>query len=124
MERMQRMLTLFFQKISYIKGIKNIHELEVIAMKKLKRKNVSIDDVMQKVAEKNGYKYVPPEKRTSKKLVYSKSITGETFVSLVDTDSKKLGRRKIKKQRNVQKYWQMIHRKIFKICCIILSCSI
>lgn len=95
-----------------------------IPMKKLKRKDISINDVMQKVAEKNGYKYVPPEKRTPKKLVYSKSITGETLVSLVDAEPKKLGRRKIKKKRNVQKYWQMIHRKISKICCIILICSI
>ncbi|HJF07102.1 MAG TPA: hypothetical protein K8U81_02770 [Phocaeicola coprocola] len=87
-----------------------IHELEVIAMKKLKRKNVSIDDVMQKVAEKNGYKYVPPEKRTPKKLVYSKSITGETFVSLVDADSKKIGRRKIKKRKGVKKLIAKVKR--------------
>lgn len=87
-----------------------IHELEVIAMKKLKRKNVSIDDVMQKVAEKNGYKYVPPEKRTPKKLVYSKSITGETFVSLVDADSKKIGRRKIKKRKGVKKLITKVKR--------------
>lgn len=87
-----------------------IHELEVIAMKKLKRKNVSIDDVMQKVAEKNGYKYVPPEKRTPKKIVYSKSITGETFVSLVDADSKKIGRRKIKKRKGVKKLIAKVKR--------------
>ena len=87
-----------------------IHELEVIAMKKLKRNNVSIDDVMQKVAEKNGYKYVPPEKRTPKKLVYSKSITGETFVSLVDADSKKIGRRKIKKRKGVKKLIAKVKR--------------
>ncbi|HJD12913.1 MAG TPA: hypothetical protein IAA03_03840 [Candidatus Ruminococcus avistercoris] len=79
-------------------------------MKKLKRKNVSIDDVMQKVAEKNGYKYVPPEKRTPKKLVYSKSITGETFVSLVDADSKKIGRRKIKKRKGVKKLIAKVKR--------------
>lgn len=81
-----------------------------ITMKKLKRKNVSIDDVMKKVAEKNGYKYVPPEKRTPKKLVYSKSITGETLVSLVDAEPKKAGGRKVRKRKSLKKLLAKVKR--------------
>lgn len=92
--------------------------------KRLPRTDMPMEEILKEVAKDNGFEYIPPEKRTPKKLVYSKSITGKTLVSLVDADSKKLGSRKIKKKRNVQKYWQMIHRKISKICCIILICSI
>ena len=48
----------------------------------LKKNNTPIEDVMKAVAKENGFTYVPPEKRTPKKLVFEKNDSGEVIVSL------------------------------------------
>lgn len=78
--------------------------------KRLPRTDMPMEEILKEVAKDNGFEYIPPEKRTPKKLVYSKSITGETFVSLVDADSKKIGRRKIKKRKGVKKLIAKVKR--------------
>lgn len=57
----------------------------------LKKNNTPIEDVMKAVAKENGFTYVPPEKRTPKRLVFEKDSSGNIVVSLKDKTSDKKG---------------------------------
>ena len=71
--------------------------------KRLPRTDMPMEEILKEVAKDNGFEYIPPEKRTPKKLVYSKSITGKTLVSLVDAEPKKAGGRKVMKRKSLKK---------------------
>lgn len=71
--------------------------------KRLPHTNMPIEEILKEVARDNGFEYIPPEKRTPKKLVYSKSITGKTLVSLVDAEPKRASRRKVRRHKSVKK---------------------
>lgn len=55
----------------------------------LKKNNTPIEDVMKTVAKENGFTYVPPEKRTPKRLAFKKDASGNITVSLEDIMPKK-----------------------------------
>lgn len=72
-------------------------------MRKRPHTSMPMEEILKEVARDNGFEYIPPEKRTPKKLVYSKSITGKTLVSLVDAEPKRTVVRKVKKRKDFKK---------------------
>lgn len=53
----------------------------------LKKRNISVEDVMKNVAQENGFSYVPPEKRKLKAIIFDKDGSNDTKVKLVDRKS-------------------------------------
>lgn len=53
----------------------------------LKKKNISVEDVMRSVAEENGFTYVPPGKRKPKEIVIEKDGSNDVKIKFVDRKS-------------------------------------
>ena len=58
----------------------------------LKKNNTPIEDVMKIVAKENGFTYIPPEKRTPKRIVFEEDDSGNVVVSL----KSRLGNKEVK----------------------------
>lgn len=78
----------------------------------LKKNNRPIEDVLKIVAKENGFKYIPPGKRTPKEILIEKSASGETLVSLVDVSTQR--KRKRKNITGKTKYRPKSNRKDIK----------
>ena len=54
----------------------------------LKKKNISIEDVMKSVAKENGFTYVPPENRKPKEIIVETDKSGKSVVKIVNRTDK------------------------------------